>query len=269
MPLKTHRVNMIHVYEEAFKREDAQKWLVEFIRDSELLKPISIENAGLLLDKFTGMGIIEQVCSTKSWLRTPTVIYKFSSVDQSRVEKLRSLRYYSRTPTKGTSVTVPPPAPSHPLKTIHPSQQCNQQVNPAPLAARNNLIQYEASPAPPSKGKENKEDKDQLCTPCKKRRSSFLPQNPMFSSTPNKGIMEPSPYTRALETIRKSRDRARRLKESKSTGVKRLGNRGPHTKDPDLGTPSGERLLSTKSGCPLNWDQIRLISYIGGKKSCP
>ena len=32
MPLKTHRVNMIHVYEEAFKREDAQKWLIEFIR---------------------------------------------------------------------------------------------------------------------------------------------------------------------------------------------------------------------------------------------
>eukprot|EP00116_Pleurobrachia_bachei_P017553 sb/3477815/ len=27
--------------------------------------------------------------------------------------------------------------------------------------------------------------------------------------------------------------------------------------DPDLGTPSGERLLSTKSGCPLNRGQIR------------
>eukprot|EP00116_Pleurobrachia_bachei_P017661 sb/3477923/ len=39
--------------------------------------------------------------------------------------------------------------------------------------------------------------------------------------------------------------------------------------DSDLGTPSGERLLSTKSGCPLNRGQIRLISYIGGKKSCP
>eukprot|EP00116_Pleurobrachia_bachei_P007073 sb/3467335/ len=39
--------------------------------------------------------------------------------------------------------------------------------------------------------------------------------------------------------------------------------------DPDLGTPSGEMLLSTKSGCPLNRGQIRLISYIGGKKSCP
>eukprot|EP00116_Pleurobrachia_bachei_P004918 sb/3465180/ len=36
--------------------------------------------------------------------------------------------------------------------------------------------------------------------------------------------------------------------------------------DTDLGTPSGERLLSTKSGCPLNRGQIKLISYIGGKK---
>eukprot|EP00116_Pleurobrachia_bachei_P015570 sb/3475832/ len=35
-----------------------------------------------------------------------------------------------------------------------------------------------------------------------------------------------------------------------------------------FGTPSGERLLSTKSGCPLNRGQIRLISYIGGKESC-
>eukprot|EP00116_Pleurobrachia_bachei_P013891 sb/3474153/ len=31
----------------------------------------------------------------------------------------------------------------------------------------------------------------------------------------------------------------------------------PLQSDPDLGTPSGERLLSTKSGCPLNRGQIR------------
>eukprot|EP00116_Pleurobrachia_bachei_P006684 sb/3466946/ len=36
--------------------------------------------------------------------------------------------------------------------------------------------------------------------------------------------------------------------------------------DPDLGTPSGERLLSTILGCLLNRGQIRLISYIGGKE---
>eukprot|EP00116_Pleurobrachia_bachei_P005610 sb/3465872/ len=33
--------------------------------------------------------------------------------------------------------------------------------------------------------------------------------------------------------------------------------------DPDLGTPSGERLLSTKSGCPLNRGQIRCNSMNG------
>eukprot|EP00116_Pleurobrachia_bachei_P018225 sb/3478487/ len=35
--------------------------------------------------------------------------------------------------------------------------------------------------------------------------------------------------------------------------------------DPDLVTSSGERVLVTKSGWPLNRGQIPLISYIGGK----
>eukprot|EP00116_Pleurobrachia_bachei_P018867 sb/3479129/ len=45
---------------------------------------------------------------------------------------------------------------------------------------------------------------------------------------------------------------------------------GPHKhSDPDLGTGFLSPDMSTKSGCPLNRGQIRLISYIGGKKSCP
>eukprot|EP00116_Pleurobrachia_bachei_P012721 sb/3472983/ len=38
--------------------------------------------------------------------------------------------------------------------------------------------------------------------------------------------------------------------------------------DPDLVTSSGERVLGTKSGWPLNRGQIPLISYIGGNLSC-
>eukprot|EP00116_Pleurobrachia_bachei_P016880 sb/3477142/ len=38
--------------------------------------------------------------------------------------------------------------------------------------------------------------------------------------------------------------------------------------DPDLVTSSGERVLVTKSGWPLNRGQIPLISYIGGNLSC-
>eukprot|EP00116_Pleurobrachia_bachei_P012738 sb/3473000/ len=48
-------------------------------------------------------------------------------------------------------------------------------------------------------------------------------------------------------------------------------NRGPTVplkSDPDLVTPSGERVLVTKSGWPLNRGQIPLISYIGGNLSC-
>eukprot|EP00116_Pleurobrachia_bachei_P013012 sb/3473274/ len=35
-----------------------------------------------------------------------------------------------------------------------------------------------------------------------------------------------------------------------------------HQSDPDLGTPSGERLLSTKSGCPLNRGHISKRHHI-------
>eukprot|EP00116_Pleurobrachia_bachei_P014033 sb/3474295/ len=38
--------------------------------------------------------------------------------------------------------------------------------------------------------------------------------------------------------------------------------------DPDLVTSSGERVLVTKSGWPLNRGEITLISYIGGNLSC-
>eukprot|EP00116_Pleurobrachia_bachei_P009996 sb/3470258/ len=38
--------------------------------------------------------------------------------------------------------------------------------------------------------------------------------------------------------------------------------------NPDLATSSGERVLVTKSGWPLNQGQIPLVSYIGGNLSC-
>ena len=60
MPLKTHRVKL-QVYEDCFKREDGEKWLVEFIDQTGLLKPISLEKAGTLIDKFMQLGIIEEV----------------------------------------------------------------------------------------------------------------------------------------------------------------------------------------------------------------
>lgn len=115
MPLKTHRI-LFQTYENSFKREDAQKWLVDFIAKTELLKPINYEKSGILIDKLVQLSIIEQVnpavklissemyslliviCykvhCTKNWLRNPTILYKFSSADETRVEKLRSLRYY-------------------------------------------------------------------------------------------------------------------------------------------------------------------------------
>eukprot|EP00116_Pleurobrachia_bachei_P006965 sb/3467227/ len=46
-------------------------------------------------------------------------------------------------------------------------------------------------------------------------------------------------------------------------------NRHRYTVGPRFRDTLGERLLSTKSECPLNRGQIRLISYIGEKKSCP
>ena len=60
MPLKTHRVKL-QVYEDSFKREDGQKWLVEFIEQTGLLRPITMGKAGTLIDKFVQLHIIEEV----------------------------------------------------------------------------------------------------------------------------------------------------------------------------------------------------------------
>ena len=60
MPLKTHRLKL-QVFEDSFKRDEGQKWLVEFIAQTGLLKPISMEKAGTLIDKFVQLGIIEEV----------------------------------------------------------------------------------------------------------------------------------------------------------------------------------------------------------------
>ena len=60
MPLKTHRV-LFQSFENSFKREDALRWLVDFVRETELLRPISLENAAVLLDKLIQLNIISQV----------------------------------------------------------------------------------------------------------------------------------------------------------------------------------------------------------------
>ena len=60
MPLKSHRVSF-KTYDKCFKQEDAQQWLVEFVSQSGLLRPISTEKASILLSKFVEMNIIEQV----------------------------------------------------------------------------------------------------------------------------------------------------------------------------------------------------------------
>eukprot|EP00116_Pleurobrachia_bachei_P013710 sb/3473972/ len=67
-----------------------------------------------------------------------------------------------------------------------------------------------------------------------------------------------------------------RLCRIASTGVHRTGKFPVcregiilgYNLDPDLVTSSGERVLVTKSGWPLNRGQIPLISYIGGSLSC-
>ena len=44
---------------------------------------------------------ISQACCSKNWLRSPTILYKFSCENKFRVEKLRSLRYYRSVESTG------------------------------------------------------------------------------------------------------------------------------------------------------------------------
>ena len=60
MPLRTHRVRF-QVYENSFKKEDAQRWLMDFVNETKLMKPITLENAGVLVEKFVILKIVEQV----------------------------------------------------------------------------------------------------------------------------------------------------------------------------------------------------------------
>ncbi|KAL5267528.1 hypothetical protein ACHWQZ_G004531 [Mnemiopsis leidyi] len=240
MPLKTHRVKL-QVYEECFKREDGEKWLVDFIDQTGLLKPISMEKAGTLIDKFMQLGIIEEVCCSKNWLRSPTRLYKFSCENMFRVEKLRSLRYYSRTPIKGT--------PNVDLKLAQSSKTPQnlppRSHTPMYVPGKENLLLYKNSPkvgfkagskTPPDQRK-ILNDKNLMCTPCKQKRD--LEHNPVFSSTPKEKraplsrrstptlfdeAAYGSPYGRALSSIRRSQNVAKQLN---SKGVKRLGSKGP------------------------------------------
>lgn len=243
MPLKTHRVKL-QVYENSFKREDGQKWLIEFIDQTGLLRPISLEKAGTLIDKFVQLHIIQEVCCSKNWLRSPTILYKFSCETTFRVEKLRSLRYYSRTPVKGT--------PEVDLKlaktSTSPANLPSRSHTPMCVPGKENLLLYRNSPkvgfksggkTPPEERK-ILNNKNLICTPCKQKEN--LAHDPVFSSTPkekkvplsrrsNPNILDKnlravydSPYARALTNLRSSHNVARRLN---SKGVKRLGSKGP------------------------------------------
>ncbi|XP_063685512.1 uncharacterized protein LOC134819488 [Bolinopsis microptera] len=240
MPLKPHRLKL-QVYEDSFKRDEGQKWLVEFIAQTGLLKPISMEKAGTLIDKFVQLGIIEEVCCSKNWLRSPTVLYKFSCESKFRVEKLRSLRYYSRTPLKGTPEVDLKLAKAE-MSPVNPPLRSH---TPMYVPGRENLLMYKNSPkvgfkegskTPPALRK-LLNNNNLMCTPCKQKQN--LKVDLVFSSTPKEkrtpltrkstpNILDnaqyDSPYARALTNIRSSQNVARRLNNK---GVKRLGNKGP------------------------------------------
>ena len=77
MPLKTHRVKL-QVYEDCFKRDEGQKWLIEFIEQTGLLRPITMDKAGTLIDKFVQLDIIEEVTYIQRPIKCSNVRFKNS-----------------------------------------------------------------------------------------------------------------------------------------------------------------------------------------------
>lgn len=191
MPLRSHRVRF-NTYDDCFKRSEGQAWLVQFIAESKLLVPISLDKAGVLLDKFVEMDIIEEACKIKPWLRSPTVIYKFSAPNQNRVEKLRTLRYYSRTPQKGTTVNIanqdtqttplkpPRPASVHLSRTKQLSDELDKENIPSnPIGRANHHSADNPSNNPCST--------DKICLADNENPAplSAVPVLPVFRSSPH------------------------------------------------------------------------------------
>jgi len=256
MPLRSHRVRF-NTYEDCFKRSEGQAWLVQFIAESKLLVPISLDKAGVLLDKFVEMDIIEEACKIKPWLRSPTIIYKFSAPNMNRVEKLRTLRYYSRTPLKGTSVdlanqdtqTTPlkPPRPTsvHLSRTKQLSDELDKENTAGnssddksstssnensvvPVSSLPTLTVFNSSPHPKKAGllskKVSLKRAATICTPCKRTERG----DNLFASTPkgkvyNNEDLASSPY---LKGLRNFNERGVTVRKS-NRSVKRLGNKGP------------------------------------------